>query len=298
MSLSKSVYWAFISSLITLSPLFTYAASIPAALDNPVATCANGSPQITLSWSAPIDATKYSVFRNTPPSTSWQNISSRQVTTSYIDKSVVAGTLYRYQVKTFFGRASSFSTIVSIQAPSCTSSNPPTQTTTSTSPLPTSSEIIMSAYITGYGWPDNTPASADISNGVIHTQAGGTGTYSDPVTIAVGHSIINARDILDYPEGTKFYIPALHRYFIVEDTCGDGNTPQNGPCHTGFQGKPWLDVWVGGQNANTQNVLSCEDAITNVHTIIKNPVSNYLVTSGPIFGNTCTTLYSETPQTN
>lgn len=169
---------------------------------------------------------------------------------------------------------------------------PPTPTPI---PAPTG-EVRTTMYTTGYGWPDNTPAgSAAISNPVIHTSAGGTGTYADPITLAVGHSIINGVDILDYPQGTKFYIPDLRRYFIVEDTCGDGNQPQNGPCHTGYNGYPWIDLWVGGQGASDNAVWNCEDTITNTHLVIKNPASNYAIVSGPVYQNgACTHEYGDT----
>jgi hypothetical protein len=81
------------------------------------------------------------------------------------------------------------------------------------------------------------------------------------------------KDTLDYPQGTKFYVPALRKYFIVEDTCGDGSLPQNGPCHTGYQGKVWLDLWVGGTTATKAATLSCEDQITDFHLVIENPAS-------------------------
>ncbi len=115
-------------------------------------------------------------------------------------------------------------------------------------------ETSLVAYVTGYSYWDNTPAgSTDISHGVIHSKAGGTGTYSDPITLAVGHSIVGGKDILDYPAGTKFYISYLKKYAIVEDTCGDGNSPQNGPCHTGYQGHPWVDLYVDGQNTSSRS---------------------------------------------
>lgn len=148
---------------------------------------------------------------------------------------------------------------------------------------PVAGEVRFTAYITGYSYWDNTPpGSADISHGVIHSHAGGVGTYSDPTTIAVGHSIIAGQDILDYPAGTIFYLPNLRRYFIVEDTCGDGNSPQNGPCHTGYQGSPWLDVYVGGGNVTRSISDNCMNAITEKHLIIKNPASTYAVVSGEI----------------
>jgi hypothetical protein len=159
---------------------------------------------------------------------------------------------------------------------------------------PTGSETRFIAYTTGYDWPDNTPAGGAISNGVIHSTAGGTGTYADPITVAVGHSIINDKDILDYSAGTKFYVPNLRRYFIVEDACGDGNSPQNGPCHTGYQGDVWLDLWVGGAGLSSSGTLACEDAITNMHLVIENPAPTYTVVSGPVFNGSCTQQYGDT----
>lgn len=175
------------------------------------------------------------------------------------------------------------------------------------------SPVIISAgetrsidYTTAYGYPDNTPAGSDISNPVIHTSAGGTGTFADPITMAVGHTISGGKDTLDYSQGTKFYIPNLRRYFIVEDTCGDGNSPQNGPCHrldtpgnsAPAGAKAWIDLWVGGTTPTKANTLSCEDAITDLHLVIQNPASNYVVVSGPVFNNTCATQYGDTVVTN
>lgn len=167
-------------------------------------------------------------------------------------------------------------------------------TTAGGGPIPTLIGTILTAYITGYGLPDNTPPSSEISDGVIHTEAGGVGTYSDPITVAVGHSLVGDADILDYSAGTRFYLPYLRRYFIVEDTCGDGDTPQAGPCHIGYQGHPWLDIWVGGFGGAKARVLACEDFVTGIHTVIKDPGPNYAVAPGPIFGDSCSQLFSET----
>ena len=151
--------------------------------------------------------------------------------------------------------------------------------------------MTLSAYVTGYSYWDNTPAgSSQISNPVIHKTAGGTGTYSDPITLAVGHSIINGKDILDYPAGTKFYLPYLKKYTIVEDTCGDGSTPQNGPCHTGYQGHVWIDLYVDGSNVSSAVANACMDNITDVHSIIENPGANYPVVVGSVTGSNCKTF--------
>ncbi len=156
------------------------------------------------------------------------------------------------------------------------------------SPSPTAGEIRFNAYITGYSYWDNTPlGSVAISNPVIHQGAGGTGTYQNPVTLAVGHVISGGKDTLDYPAGTIFYFPYLKRYAIVEDTCGDGNTPQNGPCHTGYNGNPWLDVYVGkGVSQSSADV--CMNKITDLHAVIENPAPNYPVVSGEIALNCAT----------
>lgn len=161
-------------------------------------------------------------------------------------------------------------------------------------PVVQGGETRFIAYTTGYGYPDNTPAGNAISNPIIHSGAGGTGTYADPITLAVGHSITNGKDTLDYTAGSKFYVPNLRKYFIVEDTCGDGSQPQNGPCHTGYNGHPWVDLWVGGTSATKSATLACEDTITDLHEVIENPASNYAVVTGPVFNGVCATQYGDT----
>lgn len=175
-----------------------------------------------------------------------------------------------------------------------TATPPPPPVTPPTIPPPAAGEVHLSAYTTGYGYPDNTPAGNAISDGVIHSGAGGSGSYADPITLAVGHSIVNGKDILDYAAGTKFYVPNLRKYFIVEDTCGDGNSPQNGPCHTGYQGHVWLDLWVGGQGLSKSGTLACEDTITDLHLVILNPASTYTVVSGPVYNGSCAQQFGDT----
>lgn len=65
------------------------------------------------------------------------------------------------------------------------------------------------AFVTFYGWYDNTPPSAAIAYPVIHQTAGGTGTWSDPITYA--------SDTSETPAGTKIYVPRVQKYFIMED---------------------------------------------------------------------------------
>ncbi|MBY3551875.1 hypothetical protein HGI15_00395 [Modestobacter lapidis] len=143
----------------------------------------------------------------------------------------------------------------------------------------------MQAYLTGYTWHDNTPAgSPQISHPQIHETAGGTGTFEDPITLAVGHDKSSGRSVLDWPAGTRFYVPAFSRYLIVEDTCGDGGAPQHGACHTGYpsNASTWLDVWVDGRDSGSSESGRCAGAITGVTEVIVDPGPGLPVQAGAL----------------
>jgi hypothetical protein len=107
----------------------------------------------------------------------------------------------------------------------------------------------------------------------------------------VGHSIVNGKDVLDFPRGTRFYVYHLRRYVIVEDTCGDGDTPQNKPCHdlrqAPAQATAWIDVYVGGSAHDSRQALrACArrvDGGTELHTVLMNPSKGLPVDIGPLF---------------
>ncbi|MFJ3671209.1 cysteine/serine endopeptidase inhibitor [Streptomyces sp. NPDC090106] len=159
---------------------------------------------------------------------------------------------------------------------------------------------ISNAFTTGYTWFDNTPrGSAQISHPVVHDSAGGTGTWEDPITLAVGHVIEGGKDTLDYPAGTRFYFPKVRRYFIVEDACGDGGSPQNGPCHS-LSSAPegattWLDMYVGGGSGDSESAAdACLGKLTGLTTVIQDPAENLPVVKGPLFsGGSCTATYDD-----
>lgn len=132
-------------------------------------------------------------------------------------------------------------------------------------------ETTVRAYTTGYGWYDNTPpGSAQIARPVIHTSAGGSGTYNDPITVAVAAP----NGVWVYPAGTRFYLPNLHRYGVVEDLGDTGmQSPPNGA-------SVWLDQWGGGQGVSQNTSLDCLGKMTGTFTVIVNPKAGYPVPAG------------------
>ena len=119
----------------------------------------------------------------------------------------------------------------------------------------------------------------------MHNEAGGTGTYEDPVTLAVGHSKATGEDVLDIPAGTRIYLPDVRRYFIVEDSCGDGPAPENGLCHVGGRenggDSVWIDMWIGGQGESASLVRNCMRTVAGVFAVVFEPAKNYVVAPGP-----------------
>jgi hypothetical protein len=67
------------------------------------------------------------------------------------------------------------------------------------------------AFFTLYGWYDNTPPSAEIAYPTTHDEAGGTGTFADPLTFAAATGAARP--------GTKIWVPRLRKYFVMEDGC-------------------------------------------------------------------------------
>jgi len=104
------------------------------------------------------------------------------------------------------------------------------------------------------------------------------------VTLAVGHSRSTGEDVLDIPAGTRIYLPDVRRYFIVEDTCGDGPKPEEGPCHTGAakfgNASLWIDMLIGGKDESGSFVRNCARKATGITTAIFNPQDHYPVASG------------------
>ena len=143
-------------------------------------------------------------------------------------------------------------------------------------------------FLTGYSYWDNTPpGSAIIGRPIIHETAGGIGTFEDPITLAVGWRIHFDRHFEDFRPGTRFYFPRLRKYAIVEDLCGDGSRPQQGPCHTGWEGHAWLDIYVDGSTMDPETSVSCMEKLTGIQRVIINPRPGYSVVPGRLVESGC-----------
>ncbi|WP_273935009.1 hypothetical protein [Kutzneria chonburiensis] len=123
-----------------------------------------------------------------------------------------------------------------------------------------------SGQITFYGAADNDPpGSRDIAYpGVLHGQAGGTGTFEDPITFA-------AQDGRFAP-GTKIYVPDVRRYFILEDSCASCSGSH-------------IDLWTG--SANDRGIVRCEDSLTRngSRPYQLNPPAGLAVSPGDLYQN-------------
>ena len=110
---------------------------------------------------------------------------------------------------------------------------------------------------------------------MLHQQAGGTGTFVDPITVAVpGHA-----GHMDWPPGTKFYLPTVQRYVIVEDS-GAAKPPTGADTH--------LDMWIDGRDGTKQTSDDCASQFTGYVPAQLNPPNNLPVRPGPIdAGGTC-----------
>jgi hypothetical protein len=151
--------------------------------------------------------------------------------------------------------------------PAVTPSAPPPPA----APAPAAKQLNI--WLTGYSWQDNTPpGSSVVGEPVLHQQAGGTGTFADPITVAVpGH-----QGAMAWQPGTRFYLPTVKRYVIVEDS-GASRAPAGTDTH--------LDMWIGGQDGTLAATNACEDSLTARVAAELNPPNNLPVLVGPIYAN-------------
>jgi hypothetical protein len=118
--------------------------------------------------------------------------------------------------------------------------------------------------ISFYSARDNSPpGSRQIAfTNVLHKQAGGTGTFEDPLTMAAG----NGQMLL----GTKVYVPFLQRYFILEDQCPD--------CANGH-----IQLWTGEETDS--GITACERSLTRNSSYQVGPPAGLPVVAGDLYQN-------------
>lgn len=130
---------------------------------------------------------------------------------------------------------------------------------------PLVAEISLSLFCTLYADTDNTPPGSDAiaypknaTTPSVHTKTGGTGTYADPITVAV--------DIRDFPVGTRFYSKNWRAYGIAEDECAASIVD-----HNNNVSPKRIDWWAGGKGQSYATMDAYERSLTQTQTIIVNP---------------------------
>jgi len=171
-------------------------------------------------------------------------------------------------------------------SPTPTLSPAPSPTPNPLPPPDSTSISLNNVYLTFYSEADNTPANSNRTDLGSHTGTlGGDCSYNNPTTIAVGFSLAGGKETDDFAYSTKFYVPKLQCYFVAADQCGDGNSPQTQPCHQLHSSNPknnapaaatlWMDGYEGPNN-------SCEDNLTDLYSVIENPIAGLPVKMGNI----------------
>jgi len=143
---------------------------------------------------------------------------------------------------------------------------------------PTSVEV----YATYYGWYDNTPPGCATAYSGC---AGGTGTYTDPITFA--------SDKHEFPVGTILYYPSIEKYVRMGDDCQECDEDWSGQGPDGGPDLHHIDIWIGGQGGNAFDVINCEDGLTQglpngdplLTPFIENPPPGMPVSTEPLFNS-------------
>jgi hypothetical protein len=167
-------------------------------------------------------------------------------------------------------------------------------------PIPTGANAQFTLdFMTFYGWFDNSPPGLAIAHPDVHSGAGGTGTFEDPISFAVAPQVQDR-----VPPGTIMYIPSLQKYFVMEDDCtasGPGGAPVQGDGCDGelLSGVNEFDLWIGGDphknapdepgagSGNTnKKMTNCEDTLTaNKVVVIMNATAGQPVNTTPLLNN-------------
>ena len=141
----------------------------------------------------------------------------------------------------------------------------------------------VNAYVTYYGWYDNTPPGC--STAFAPGCAKGKGTYSDPITFA--------SDIREFPVGTIVYYPTVEKYFRMRDDCSECDADWQGKGPDGGPRLHHLDLWIGGKGGDERDAIRCEDALTQAlpngtplqTPVVVNPPPGLPTSTEPLFNS-------------
>ncbi|EOD46388.1 putative cyclohexanone monooxygenase protein [Neofusicoccum parvum UCRNP2] len=137
----------------------------------------------------------------------------------------------------------------------------------------------QSTHITFYGSPDNDPPGSTetaYTCGAVSgrgSNAGGTGTYQDPLTFATAKGEFNDCEII--------YAPYLKKYLIYQDFCAQctEDWTSSGTWH--------IDIWTGDSTNGGNTQIACENSLTpdSNQDIVRSPATNLEVDTNPTFSN-------------
>lgn len=143
-------------------------------------------------------------------------------------------------------------------------------------PVPSAGQVVTTVHTAAHTWAEASAAGTAAGKTRAPHQAGeGTGTYEDPITIAVS----SGPDGQAIPAGTRIYLPDLRRYFIAEDPCGDGEDQcRQGGSATGSTLR--MDIRIGGEGVSAAAAEACSRQVADVGAAVLNPAGNYVVAPG------------------
>ncbi|EKG21700.1 hypothetical protein MPH_00964 [Macrophomina phaseolina MS6] len=136
----------------------------------------------------------------------------------------------------------------------------------------------QSTAFTFYGAPDNDPPGPDTAytcskvSGRGYT-AGGTGSYSDPLTFASAKG--------EFSDCEVIYAPYLKKYLIYQDFCAQCTDDWS-------SSRKWhIDIWTGTSSNGGEAQIQCENSLTpdNNQDIVRNPPSNLEVDLSALWSN-------------
>ncbi|KAL8669727.1 MAG: hypothetical protein Q9168_005696 [Polycauliona sp. 1 TL-2023] len=128
--------------------------------------------------------------------------------------------------------------------------------------------------ITFYGYPDNDPPGAGIGGQCGRPLAGGTGTYSDPITFATTATG-------DFKQCEVVYLPWVKKYARLEDSCAK--------CSEDWDSSRQyhIDLWTGSTTVNGGDLqIQCENSLPGgQQSIVRSPPDGLETDTTPFFSN-------------